>query len=52
MEQKIKETGRYRTTLDKPIHRLSKISRADLAHYLLSHLDNAVTFRAQADISH
>lgn len=45
-------TGRYRTRLDQPLHRPSKISRADLADYMVQHLQDAPTFRATVEISY
>lgn len=47
-----KPTGCYRTTLNEPIRNPTKISRADLAHYLLSHLTDEATFRVQVEVSY
>lgn len=43
-------TGRYRTSLDQPLHRPCKISRADLADYRVWHLNDGQTFRTTVEI--
>jgi putative NADH-flavin reductase len=44
-------TGRYRTALGQNIRRGLFVSRADVAHYMLSILDQAETFRRTAGIA-
>ncbi len=45
-------TGRYRTALHSHIKRPFSIARADLAHYMLSAIDDAKTFKAKAEIAY
>jgi putative NADH-flavin reductase len=45
-------TGRYRTSLDSYVGDLRRISRADLAEYLLSLLANPASHRAWAEITY
>ena len=47
-----KRTGNYRTTINEPIRKPSKISRADLAHYLVKHLTDEKTIKAKIEISY
>jgi putative NADH-flavin reductase len=44
-------TGRYRTALGRNIRRGLFVSRADVAHYMLSILDQAETFRRTVGIA-
>ena len=45
-------TGNYRTTINEPIRNPSKISRADLADYIVKHLTDEKTVRATIEISY
>ena len=45
-------TGRYRTAVGQNIRRGLFVSRADVAHYMLSILDQAETFRRTVGIAH
>jgi uncharacterized protein YbjT (DUF2867 family) len=45
-------TGRYRTALGQNIRRGLFVSRADVAHYMLSILDQAETFRRTVGIAY
>ena len=47
-----KSTGHYRTAINEPILNPSKISRADLAHYIIRHLTDGKTFKARVEISY
>ena len=47
-----KHTGNYRTIINEPIRNPSKISRADLADYIVKHLTDEKTFNAQIEISY
>ncbi|MCF6473166.1 NAD-dependent epimerase/dehydratase family protein [Nonomuraea sp. MG754425] len=44
-------TGRYLTTVNEHLPRTRSLPRADLAHYLLHHLDDRATWRAWIEIS-
>nr|SBO93032.1 Flavin reductase [Nonomuraea gerenzanensis] len=44
-------TGQYVTAVDGHLPRTRSLSRADLAHYLLHHLDDRATRRATVEIS-
>jgi uncharacterized protein YbjT (DUF2867 family) len=44
-------TGRYRTAYGQNIRRGVFVSRADVAHYMLSVLDNPETFRQTVGIA-
>ncbi|GAA4910487.1 putative NADH-flavin reductase [Nonomuraea thailandensis] len=44
-------TGDYVTAADRPLPRSRSLSRADLAHYLLGHLDDPQSRRAVIEIS-
>jgi putative NADH-flavin reductase len=46
-----KRTGRYRTAINEPLSNPSKISRADLADYIVNHLTDEKTFKAKIAIS-
>lgn len=47
-----RRTGIYRTTVNEPLSNPSKISRADLADYILKHLNDEMTFKATIEISY
>jgi putative NADH-flavin reductase len=47
-----KHTGKYRTTINEHLYNPSKISRADLAHFIVNHIANEKTFRALIQISY
>ena len=47
-----KLTGHYRTTINEPIRNPSKISRADLAHYIVNHITDEKTFKARIEITY
>lgn len=45
-------TGTYRTATDEKLRGCWSISRADVAHYLLTHATNASTFRRTIEIAY
>lgn len=45
-------TGRYRVAESGHLERPRRISRADLADYILAHLDDAASYRAKVEISY
>jgi hypothetical protein len=45
-------TGQYRVSINDVLWRPSKISRADLAHYIVSHLSDQNSFRSKVEISY
>lgn len=45
-------TGHYRTTINEPIRNPSKISRADLADYIVNYLTDEKTFKARIEITY
>jgi putative NADH-flavin reductase len=47
-----KRTGHYRTAINEPIGNPSKISRADLADYIVNHLTDEKTFKARIEITY
>jgi len=47
-----KHTRKYRTTINEPLRNPSKISRADLADYIVNHLTDEKTFKAKFEISY
>ena len=47
-----KERDSYRTTINEPIRNPSKISRADLAHYIVNHITDEKTVSARIEISY
>jgi putative NADH-flavin reductase len=47
-----KHTGKYRTTVNEHLSDPSKISRADLADYIVKHLTDEKTFKARIEISY
>jgi putative NADH-flavin reductase len=46
------ETGKYRIAIHEHLSNPSKISRADLAHFIVKHLDDEKTFKALVEISY
>ncbi len=47
-----KYTGKYRTSINGHLNRPSKISRADLAHYIVNHLADEDTFKSTIELSY
>jgi putative NADH-flavin reductase len=47
-----RHTGKYRTAITEHLHNPSKISRADLADYIIAHLTDENTFKARVEISY
>ena len=47
-----KRTGKYRVTINEYLSDPSKISRADLAEYIVNHLTDEKIFRARVEISY
>jgi putative NADH-flavin reductase len=47
-----RHTRIYRTTINEPLHNPSKLSRADLADYIVNHLNDERTFKALVEISY
>jgi putative NADH-flavin reductase len=45
-------TGKYRTCINEHLRNPSKISRADLADYIMNHLTDEKTFKARVEISY
>lgn len=45
-------TGEYRIAINAHIRRPFSISRADLAHYILSNIENSQTFRTKVEIAY
>ncbi len=45
-------TGKYRISINEPLRNPSKISRADLADYIVKHLTDEKTFKAMIEISY
>jgi len=45
-------TGKYRTAINEHLRNLSKISRADLADYIVNHLTDEKIFKAKIEISY
>ena len=43
--------GRYRSTIGMPLHHAFRISRADVAKYMLSILKDEATFRKWTEVS-
>jgi len=46
------KTGNYRTILNDFLPRMSSLSRADLAHYIVQHLDDEKTYKSKVEISY
>ncbi|MFC5823474.1 NAD(P)-dependent oxidoreductase [Nonomuraea insulae] len=44
-------TGKYQAVADQHLPRTRSLSRADLAHYMLNHLDDRATWQATIEIS-
>ena len=47
-----RHTGKYRTTINAHLSNPSKISRADLADYIVNHLTDEKTFKSRVEISY
>lgn len=47
-----KHTGKYRTAINEHLNNPSKISRADLADFIVNHLDDEKTFKARVELSY
>ncbi len=47
-----KHTRKYRTSINEHLQNPSKISRADLADYIVTHLTDEKTFQARVEISY
>ncbi len=45
-------TGRYRAAVDRTLRNGWSISRADLAEYVLTHLDDPATIRARVEVAY
>jgi putative NADH-flavin reductase len=45
-------TGKYRTSTNEHLRNPSKISRADLADYIVNHLTDEKTFKALIEIAY
>ena len=45
-----KRTGKYRVAINEPLNNPSKISRANLADYIVNHLMDEYTFKAIAEV--
>jgi putative NADH-flavin reductase len=47
-----KHTGHYRTAINEHLTRPSSISRADLADYIVTHLDDTKAYKALVEVSY
>ena len=47
-----KHTGKYRTAINEHLSKLSSISRADLADYIVTHLNDEKAFKARVEVSY
>jgi putative NADH-flavin reductase len=47
-----KHTGKYRISINEYVSNPSKISRADLADYIVNHLTDEKTFKARVEVSY
>ncbi|WP_428664298.1 NAD(P)-dependent oxidoreductase [Runella sp.] len=47
-----KHTGNYRISINEPLDNPSKLSRADLADYIIKHLTDEKTFKSMVEISY
>ena len=47
-----KSTGKYRIAINEHLSKLSSISRADLADYIVTHLNDEKTFKARVEVSY
>lgn len=47
-----KRTGKYRTTINLPLSKPSSLSRADLADYIIQHLEDEKIYRSKVEISY
>ena len=45
-------TGKYRTSINEIIPNMSSLNRADLADYIIHHLDDEKTFKSKVEISY
>ena len=45
-------TGRYQAAVDQHLSRIFSISRADVADYILNHLNDAATFRKTVELAY
>jgi putative NADH-flavin reductase len=45
------DRGTYRTSINTPLHHAFRISRADVAHYLLSIINDTATFRTWTEVA-
>jgi putative NADH-flavin reductase len=46
------QTSVYRTSINESLSNASKLSRADLAHYIVNHLTDTTTFGSRVEISY
>jgi len=46
------KTGKYRTVINEFLTGMSSLTRADLAHYILHHLDDEKTYKSKVEISY
>ena len=46
------KTGKYRTSINEFIPNMSSLNRADLADYILHHLDDEKTYKSKVEISY
>ena len=47
-----KRTGKYRIAINEHLSNLSSISRADLADYIVTHLNDEKAFKATVEVSY
>jgi len=47
-----KHTGKYRIAINEHLSNLSNISRADLADYIITHLNDKKTFKARVEVGY
>ena len=46
------QTGRYRTAVNQHLPRPERISRADLADYIVTDLDDPASYRAKVEVAY
>jgi len=46
------KTGKYRTAINDFLPDMSSLSRADLAHYIIQHLEDDKTYKSKVEISY
>ena len=46
------KTGKYRTSINEFIPKMSSLTRSDLADYILHHLDDEKTYKSKVEISY